>query len=265
MLQKLQEYYICDTLNPFKIILALLRAFLLIILMIIFMLSYVIFTIFMIFHNEKRAFRLRKLYVSLASAILGIKMDQIEGDITTNGALYVCNHRSFSDPLVLTKYLNAYVIAKAEVGSMPVLSQGAKLTGVIFVKRDSTDSRKATRELMVNTILAGHNVLVYPEGTTNGEKTTKEYRPGTFIEAVKNKIKVVPIVLEYKNEESLWVNRGLFSQFIRQMGCWTTHVKLAVGPTMEGTDGLQLRDEVQEWTNEKIEALHEDWNSVFSA
>lgn len=230
--------------------------------MVLFLITYLIITFFLLFNNSERAFILRRVYVIIAAWIMGISITK-EGQPSDQVGLYVCNHRSFSDPVVVTRWLNAFVIAKAEVANMPIISQGAKLTGIIYVKRENSDSRKATRQAMIESIKSGQNVLIYPEGTTNDQLTVKEYRPGSFHEAVKHGIPVIPVVCEYKEEKALWSNRNLRSQFFRQLGMWKIHAKVHYGPAMTANDGTILRDQVQDWTNKTIKEMHRNWDSVF--
>ena len=258
-----QFIFLAMIFNTLRFILASIRALILILAMVIFLIPYAILSSFLFKNTAKRAYTLRRLYVNFALFILGVKIDR-EGELYNENCLYVCNHRSFSDPLILLKYLDAYVIAKAEVADMPLISTGAKLTGIIYVKRDSKDSRSAVRRTLIKTIKEDQlNVLVYPEGTTNPFKSLMEYRPGTFLEAAKHGISVVPVVLEYKSEKDVWFNRGLFSQFFRQFGHLQTHTKLSVGPIFKNDDGIALRDEVWQWSENKNQNMHEGWDSYF--
>jgi len=231
--------------------------------MIIFIIVYSLLSSFLFKNTPENAFKLRRLFLKFAYFILGISV-KIEGIPSEEPALYVSNHRSLSDPLINLKTLDAYVIAKAEVAKIPVLSTGAKLTGILYVKRENKKSRSAVREMMVNTLLNGHNILVYPEGTVNGVKKITGFRPGTFNEAVKNNIPVVPMVIEYKSKKDVWTNRSLMSHFFLQFGKLRTQAWLVIGKTMTNTDGDQLRQEVQEWTNVQIERIHNNWDSYFS-
>lgn len=231
--------------------------------MILFMLTYGFLSLFLFKNTPENAFKLRKLYIKYACFILGIKAT-IEGKMYDEAALYVSNHRSLSDPLINLMALNAYVIAKAEVGKIPVLSTGAKLTGILYVQRENKDSRSAVRELMVNTLLSGYNVLVYPEGTVNAEKKVMNYKSGTFREAVKNNIPIVPMAIGYKKKKDIWYNRSLMAHFFGQFGKLTTRARLIIGPAMTDTDGENLKQRVEDWTNEKIEYLHSDWDSFFA-
>jgi len=197
-----------------------------------------------------------------ALPIMGMTIDK-KGEIHDQPALYVCNHRSLSDPVALTYYLDAYVIAKAEVADIPILNKGAKLTGIIYVKRESKDSRKATRQAMIDTVKSGLNVLVYPEGTTNGNMDTLPYRPGTFIEAAKNGIPVVPVVLEYKTKWDLWLEGGIPYQWFKQFWKLKTEVKIVIGEPVVSDDFEWLREKVESWSNAEIIAIHDEWEGSY--
>ena len=209
-------------------------------------------------HTPQTAFRLRKSFMRIAIPVLGIKIEKV-GEIHDEPALYVCNHRTLSDPMALLYFLDAYVIAKAEVGDIPLLNKGALITGIIYVKRESKDSRKATRKAMIDTVLSGKNVLVYPEGTTNANFQTLPYRPGTFVEAANNNIPIVPVALEYKTENDLWIDRGLPAQWFYQFWKVRTDCKMVIGKAMRSEDFEELRSEAEMWTNFEITEIHEKW------
>lgn len=249
--------------NPIYILFASLRAVILIISLIIVVPSYLLLMKLGYENTPSRAFKLRRTWVSFARFILGISCT-VKGKPYEGTALYVCNHRSFSDPLLLVGYVDAYVIAKAEVSNLPLIGKGAEMTGVIYVKRENKNSRTAVRERMVEVLLEGKNVIVYPEGTTNGNMKTLPYKKGTFSEAAINEIPVVPVVLEYKRRKNLWFKTGMFTHHFKQFGRLTTSCFMEIGPAMRNADGLKLAEEVEEWTNKKILEIHSTWNSDFN-
>ena len=238
--------------------LAIIRFILCLLLVIIHVVPYLILSSFAFKHTPENAFKLRKSFMVFALPVLGMKIEK-EGEIYDQPALYVCNHRTLTDPMALTYYLNAYVIAKAEVADIPVLNKGAEITGIIYVKRESKDSRRATRQAMIDTVKRGLNVLVYPEGTTNGEMATMPYRPGTFVEAAKNGIPVVPVVLEYKTKWDLWTDGGIPKQWFKQFWKLRTHCKMIIGEPIVSDDFEYLRDEIENWSNAEIIDIHEKW------
>lgn len=194
--------------------------------------------------------------------IMGLSIEK-RGEFHNEPALYVCNHRSLSDPMALCYFLDAFVIAKAEVGDIPLLNKGALLTGIIYVKRESKDSRKAARQALIDTVLSGQNVLVYPEGTTNANFETMPFRPGTFVDAAKNGIPVVPVTIEYKSENDLWIDRGLIAHWFYQFWKISTEAKLVIGKAMKSEDFEEMRSNAEAWTNEMIVDIHKNWKGSY--
>jgi len=249
--------------NPFSYLLAGIRAIVLLLIMSVFLLIYLPIDAIFKISTPKRTFWLRRLYVRICNPILGIRV-KITGRPYDGTALYVCNHRSLSDPLIIAPYIDAYIIAKSEVSSIPILDSGAKLTGIIYVSRESQDSRSAVRQKMVDTLLSGINVFVYPEGTVNDKIELLEYKKGTFLEADKNNIPIVPLIVEYKHEKDYWDNRKMVSQFFRQFGKLFTNTKLHIGEPMSDSDGLELHRQVMEWSQQQVYDIHKNWDSYLS-
>ncbi len=215
-------------------------------------------------NSPKRAFRLRRNYIRGVIVIMNMSFE-LKGleNIPDTPSLFISNHRSFSDPFYLCRYIDAFVIAKAELGDIPLVSQGIRTTGIIFVKREVQSSRSATRQAMVDTIKKGYNVAVYPEGKTSAEKTTLAFKPGTFEEAVLLDIPVVPVVLEYKHPRALWEVGGIGSQFYRQFGYWSNPAKMSILSPIKGTDGIALMNKVRSSVNQEIERMHRGWSLAF--
>jgi len=194
--------------------------------------------------------------------VLNIKV-QLQGKVAEGAALYVCNHRSFLDPAVISKYLDAFVIAKAEIADYPIINKGAEVTGVIWVRRDSQDSRVATRKAYVDTLQAGYNVLVYPEGTVSIEPTSLDFKKGTFHEAAKHGFKVVPVAIEYRDKKDLWSIASLLKYYIQQCSTWSTHVKLHFGEPLSAADGAELHDQAYQWINKEMHTMQTGWSRAW--
>ena len=222
--------------------------------MMLFMIGY-LFSRMIRKHSTEATFRLRRRWLEWqALPVLGMKVT-LDGQTATEPAIYVCNHRSFSDPIVLCRYIDAYVIAKAEVAKYPLIHQGAALTGIIYVDRDSKDSRSNTREAMVSTVKDGKNILVYPEGTVSDDEGILPYRKGPFYEAATHGLTVVPCVLEYRDAKDRWAHISLIAQYMRQFSARETVAHLHIGPPMRSTDGEALHDQVERYTKEKLKEV----------
>lgn len=242
-------------------VLAIFRFIIIILSMLIWLLVYGASCIFRK-HTVDTAMRLKRHWLkNIAYPVLNLHVI-IQGRPLDKAAIYVCNHRSFLDPVVVLRYLDAFVIAKAEVAKYPIINKGAEITGVLYVNRESKDSRNEVREKMIETIKSGHNVLVFPEGTVGVLKGTLPFRSGTFFEAVENGIKVVPIALDFKDERDLWLKRNLLKQYLSQFSKWKTEVKLTFGPPLAAETGETLKEKAFDWVNNTIFEMQRDWSQI---
>lgn len=241
-------------------LLAISRAVIMALSMVVYMLVYSVKRIF-IKHTPEQAFKLRRAWMKIGNPIMGNRV-AITGNPLNEPAIYMSNHRSFSDPLVQANAFDAFIIAKAEVASIPVMHQAAQLTGIIYVKRESIKSRKATLETLVETIKRGYNVLIYPEGTTGDQQLTKKFKFGAFKSAAVNGFPIVPVAIEYSKQKDLWMNRTLMAHFMQQFAKWKTEVKISVGPAIRSSDPQELLDLTQAWINKELAKLQKDWQEL---
>ena len=242
--------------------LAFIRAIIIFGSMIICMFLYGIVTLFMK-HNDTKAFWLRRTWLRfIAIPVLNIKIEK-RGNPIEDAALYISNHRSFADPIVICRYLDAFVIAKAEVADYPIINKGAELTGIVYVKREDKNSRSSTREKMIELITNHKNVLVYPEGTVGTDATTLPFKTGTFHEAASHGFSVVPIAIEYRDPCDMWTVPNFIAQYFHQFSKWRTSVKLRFGPNIKNSDPEKLVQESNNWINENLKDMQKGWSKVF--
>ena len=109
------------------------------------------------------------------------------------------NHRSYYDiPLLLAGLDEPYgILAKEELGKIPLLNRWMKLLGCVFVQRD--DVRASVRALNDATAIveSGRSFIIFPEGTRyKGEEGgAGEFKAGAFRIAVKTGAPVVPVAI----------------------------------------------------------------------
>ena len=210
-----------------------------------------------------RGFKHRRRWAKWTMRICGIKVDELQGNVDIEPALIISNHRSLLDPLIQLAYINAFVIAKSEVSSLPIISQGAKMTGIIFVDRGKLKSRLAAREMTKSVLSGGHNVLVYAEGTTGTDRTTIKFKPGTFGVATELKVPVISVALEYAEEKDYWYDGSLGSQVIRQIGVWRTRIKMRISDPIHDTNSANLLNTSRKMIDENLIGMQQDWSAVF--
>ncbi len=179
----------------------------------------------------------RQRFCRKAMQILGIRL-HVEGEPYRAGTcIYVSNHRSWLDPFVEMSVVWAFPVAKAEIAKYPIVSQGARATGILWVDRNSRSSRQSTMGEMVREVNDGHNILIYPEGTTSVEVTTLPFRRGGFGVAQECDVPAVPLAIAYPDSSYHWgVGVSLWDSYVRLAGEKRTDVYLYIGTPQRITD-----------------------------
>ena len=67
-------------------------------------------------------------------------------------------------------------------------------------KRGDKEDGKNTRNVVVESLHDGKNVLVFPEGTTHKDGIPKDFKTGIFQLAVENKLRILPITLKFEKD-----------------------------------------------------------------
>ena len=199
------------------------------------------------------ALRMRRLWARRALRVLGVEV-QRAGNLQEGGPfLFIGNHRTYLDPIVVLREMEALPVAKAEVGAWPLIGFAARATGIMYVKRDSKNSRAATLDAMRQTLNEGYSVLVYPEGTTHIEPTSMDFKKGAFSLAAKEGFQVVPMAIDYLDLRDAWVGNDTFvPHFVRCFGKKTTHVKICYGKPIVSNDPKILLEESKKWIDENM-------------
>jgi len=98
---------------------------------------------------------------------LNVKVKTFGEPLEGPPTLFVCNHVSWIDIIVLGHVIKACFIAKKEMVEWPILGYLSTLQRTIYVDRDRrseiADQRKELQERIHN----GDNLILFPEGTTS--------------------------------------------------------------------------------------------------
>lgn len=93
---------------------------------------------------------------------------EVEGAVDLppeRGAVVLCNHRSWLDPLLLLSELRANGLSKKEILWIPVLGAYGWLAGTVFFDRRDPHDRMRARAEVRKLVAGGARIQVYPEGT----------------------------------------------------------------------------------------------------
>jgi len=117
--------------------------------------------------------------------------------------LYIANHQSFMDIILLASQVQIPPIMKKEALYIPLFGLTAWLSGSIVVDRKDPDSRKKVFEISKDRLLKGHALQYYPEGTRskNGSpKAFEDIKIPLMAFAYENNIPVFPVTMVNTNQ-----------------------------------------------------------------
>ncbi|MGE0762944.1 MAG: lysophospholipid acyltransferase family protein [Bdellovibrionales bacterium] len=163
---------------------------------------------------QERA-RLVSKYSKRALKVLGVRVDGFGAGPSSHNALYVGNHLSYLDVLVMAAQKPTCFVTSEEVRHMPGLGALCELGACLFVERRSRARLAAEVHEISAALRAGLNVTVFPESTsTNGEAVLRFRRP-LFQAALDAGKAVAPFCLNYRRLDGQAV-----TAHNRDVVCW---------------------------------------------
>ena len=173
--------------------------------------------------------------------LLGVEVE-VEGVPPEKNVIYVSNHRSYLDGLIIGSLTGSFFVIKSETARWFLLGNAIKKTANIFVNRNSLSDRTASGIKVLRRVRSGFSVCIFPEGTTCQGPGCREMHDGIFRLAAKAGITVVPVTVEYERPDVAWLGDDRFvSHFLRCFGVKNTKAKIKVGPGFASTDAAYLK------------------------
>lgn len=122
------------------------------------------------------------------------------GRAAEDAMLWVSNHVSWLDIVVLGAQRPMSFVAKSEVGGWPVVGFLARRNGTLLVRRGDADSTRRTAEAMAWLLRQRRAVMLFPEGTSSNGDGVLRFHSRLFQPAVLAGARVQPIALAYRGE-----------------------------------------------------------------
>ncbi len=131
--------------------------------------------------------------------ILNIQVETV-GNPSPETRLWVANHISWLDIIILGARHPLLFIAKAEVADWPVMGYLARRLGTLFVRRGDTEQTSSIAEQMAWQLRQGRQIMLFPEGTTTDGGRVLRFHSKLLHPAQLTHVQVQAIGLEYQSE-----------------------------------------------------------------
>lgn len=166
--------------------------------------------------------------------------------------LYIGNHRSFFDIIILASLLpgKIAVVAKKEMEHIPLLSAWMRNIHCLFLDRSNVRAGAQMALDGIKLLKSGVSVLIFPEGTRNKGDGMLEFKGGSFKLATKPGLPIVPVVQTGTRE--------MFED-LKPFGVKSAETTLTVLSPIQ-TAGMSRADQ-----NQLPEKVHDEMLEVFNS
>lgn len=153
-------------------------------------------------------------YFKVVARICGFTV-KVRGTVVESDhpVLYVGNHASYLDIIILGSVIKANFVAKAEVAGWPGFGFLARLARTVFVAR-KRGGTAAERDALANRLKAGDSLILFPEGTSNDGNRVLPFKSSLFAVAELTgpdglPLPVQPFSIAYTRLDGMPVSRAL--------------------------------------------------------
>ncbi len=130
-------------------------------------------------YRPEQPFFIPRLFHSFLCRLLDLRVRVVGAPALAKPLLFVANHASYLDILVLGSVLPAGFVAKSEVAKWPLFGFLARMQNTVFIERKST--RAAAQQTQLHNHLATHqNLILFPEGTSSDGLTALPFKSTLF-------------------------------------------------------------------------------------
>lgn len=194
---------------------------------------------------------------------------EVRGNLPEGKAsLITCNHIGTLDPWILAAKFDASFVAKAEMGSWPVISFVCRAVGIIFAHRGRVMKTNDTINEIQDRMRDGVPVIIFPEGTTTDGRQLLPFKTGGFqaVAGMEDGF-IVPMYFHVRTiagrlvseEERVTVTwstpQGMFANIWHILGLGPMHFVIRIGEPIHasGRDRKELARLAQDAVSEMME------------
>ncbi len=142
--------------------------------------------------NLKFKYLVPYIFFKLLNFFIGVKIELDQdskahlNNISKVGSLYVSNHVSWIDIVVIGSLIKSRFIAKKEVKTMGLFGFLATLNNTFFIDNSKTTKSLDYSKIISKKLLNGENLILFPEGTTSDGSMIRKFK-SSFFESANSK------------------------------------------------------------------------------
>ncbi len=141
------------------------------------------------------ASRMIGIWLGILTRVFGVRIKTC-GTALTEKTLFVANHVSWLDILILGHLLPIHFLSKHEVKTMPLIGWLATRAGTLFIKRGCSNSASDSSSEITVVLKQQHNSLIFAEGTTT-DGHIKKFHSRMMQSAIDAHAMVQPVAIFY--------------------------------------------------------------------
>jgi len=122
-----------------------------------------------------------------------------DAQLTTT--MFVANHISWSDIHAINSVIALRFIAKSEIRNWPVFGYLVSRANTLFIDRSRKRDAKRTIDVAVQSLQAGDNLCLFPEGTTTDGSVLHPFKSSLIQAAIEAKASIRPVAIRYPHPD----------------------------------------------------------------
>jgi len=173
--------------------------------------------------GERLDHRLIRAWSAGMMRVFGFRLRRV-GTPVAGATLFVANHVSWADIVVLHSQRMMGFVAKREISQWPLIGWLALRGETIYHQRGSQESLGGVLHEMLARLRSGRSVGVFPEGRTRDGRALGPFHARIFLAAVEAGAPVQPVALRYgvqgcaQSIVAFQPNENFFANFLRLLG-----------------------------------------------
>lgn len=175
--------------------------------------------------KSRVAVRIPRFYHRTCLRIFGIDLTVRGHRSLRHPTLFVANHVSYLDIMVLGALLNCSFIAKQEVSSWPGFGLLAKLQETVFIQRKRSAVGRHADEIGER-LAQGDNLVLFPEGTSGDGNHVLPFRSG-YLGVADREVDGEPLIVQPMSIAYTRLNGVPIGRVLRPFFAWYGDMDLA--------------------------------------